>query len=256
MFRFDEVWLQNGDECGEVVAETWSASADGLQQKLAEVGVALGSWGMEKFGNIPKKVEETRVILQDLQRRDHTPQVGDQIQRAEAELDSLLEQEEIMWSQRSRATWLKHRDRNTRVFHQKSSQRRRRNLIEEIKDDDGRTWVDDADIGRVLTGYFKDLFSTSGPTEIEEATSLVAGRLTQGHLAILNAPFTREEVEDALFVMHPTKAPGLDGLPALFFSEMLAYHWRRCGTFLPSGLAWRALTRYYQSNSSGFDSKD
>lgn len=164
MFRFDEVWLQNGDECGEVVAETWSASADGLQQKLAEVGVALGSWGMEKFGNIPKKVEETRVILQDLQRRDHTSQVGDQIQRAEAELDSLLEQEEIMWSQRSRATWLKHRDRNTRVFHQKSSQRRRRNLIEEIKDDDGRTWVDDVDIGRVLTGYFKDLFSTSGPT--------------------------------------------------------------------------------------------
>lgn len=135
----------------------------------------------------------------------------------EVELETLLKQEEILWSQRSRATWLRHGNRDTKFFHQKATQRKKRNRIEELMDDDGRKWSDSINIARVLTDYFTGLFSTSNPTDIETATSLVANRLTEGHLAILNSPFSREEVEEGVFHMHPTKAPGIDGLPALFF---------------------------------------
>ncbi|CAM8959461.1 unnamed protein product [Rhodiola kirilowii] len=36
---------------------------------------------------------------------------------------------------------------------------------------------------------------------------------------MLIAPFTEGEVKRALFQMHPTKAPGLDGFPALFYQS-------------------------------------
>ncbi|XP_057438408.1 uncharacterized protein LOC130730413 [Lotus japonicus] len=100
-----------------------------------------------------------------------------------------------------------------------ATQRRKRNRIEELFDDGGRKWVDDRNIARVLIDYFATLFSSSNPTDIETATSFVAGRISEGHLAILNDPFTQEELEEAVFNMNPSKAPGLDGLPALFFKK-------------------------------------
>ena len=40
--------------------------------------------------------------------------------------------------------------------------------------------------------------------------------------AHLDKPFTAEEVRVALFQMAPSKAPGVDGFTAGFFSEALA----------------------------------
>ena len=74
------------------------------------------------------------------------------------ELDDLLMKQEIFWAQRSRVSWLKHGDKNTKFFHSKASQQRRRNYIQGVKNSDG-DWVEEVeDISQVAINYFENLF--------------------------------------------------------------------------------------------------
>lgn len=99
-------------------------------------------------------------------------------------------------------------------------------------------------IYRVLADYFMSLFSSTRHVDINSVTSLVAGRITTQHLEILSRPIIKEDVEEALFQMHPNKAPGVDGLPALFYHKF----WHIVGedrSVLSSCFTWFYLTRYY-----------
>ena len=124
--------------------------------------------------------------------------------------------EEIVWAQPSRATWLKHGDQNTTFFHRKATERKKRNFIDLITDDHEVEYADEEEIEDVLTGYFQGLFTLSESSDYDEITFLVAGRVNPEHVADLSVPYTAEEVNEALFEMHPSKALGRDGMPALF----------------------------------------
>jgi hypothetical protein len=43
---------------------------------------------------------------------------------------------------------------------------------------------------------------------------------------MLMAPFTEEEVRKAMFAIGDFKAPGVDGMHAIFFKKNLADYWR------------------------------
>lgn len=69
-----------------------------------------------------------------------------------------------MWKRRSRNTWLKEGDRNTKFFHSKTNQRNRHNLIFGMEDKSGNKVEDDVELGKVVEEYFVNIFPSSNPS--------------------------------------------------------------------------------------------
>ncbi|KAL8543458.1 hypothetical protein ACS0TY_004121 [Phlomoides rotata] len=92
----------------------------------------------------------------------------------QGELDELLKHEETFWFQRSRALWLKDGDRNTSFFHKKASQRKRRNTISRIKDQEVE-WVEGWESARE---HFIELFTSENPCDIHRVTGAMEPKMT------------------------------------------------------------------------------
>lgn len=75
------------------------------------------------------------------------------------------------------------------------------------------------DIQKVFMDYFSGLFTTKSNLDMEEALGVVEHRFTDEMRERLSLPFSKEEVTEALFQMHPCKAPEPDGMSAIFFQR-------------------------------------
>uniref|UniRef100_A0A2N9I5I3 Reverse transcriptase domain-containing protein n=1 Tax=Fagus sylvatica TaxID=28930 RepID=A0A2N9I5I3_FAGSY len=67
--------------------------------------------------------------------------------------------------------------------------------------------------------YFERLFASSQPTQINETLMAVDSTVSQDANRKLLLPFSVDEVRVALFQMHPSKAPGTDGMTSFFFQK-------------------------------------
>ncbi|KAK2639502.1 hypothetical protein Ddye_027297 [Dipteronia dyeriana] len=146
--------------------------------------------------------------------------VGGIRRKIENELDCLLAHEERYWRQQSHEIWLKNGDTNTKYFHARASHRRARNMTRGIYTDMGG-WVSGQEgICKVVENYFGDIYKSSQPCQedIERVTCHVQPCLNTTMSVFWK--FSTDEVQRAVFEMFPTKAPGPNGFPALFYQKI------------------------------------
>jgi hypothetical protein len=155
--RFEQVWTREENH-HQQVREAWVMSDGNLTNKLQHTLTALHRWGQNIFGILPRKIKHVQNELMNLNQIHGTLDLTQAIKEKELELDKLLDGEEMWWKQRSRADWLQHGDKNTKFFHMKASQRKKRNTIKGIIDQQGQYKTKHEDIETVLLDHFKALF--------------------------------------------------------------------------------------------------
>ena len=85
----------------------------------------------------------------------------------------LNHREEIMWQQRSRIRWLSVGDKNTRFFHLRASQRRRKNKITKLRKPDGQFTEDVRELSNLAMSFYKDLYRSEGVENMAEVLDTV-----------------------------------------------------------------------------------
>ncbi|KAF4390039.1 hypothetical protein F8388_002981 [Cannabis sativa] len=170
-FIFDKLWMSEPgfEDClreawTQTTSNTHSNPLTDLNERLANCSSRLNHW-KKSLG--PPLTAQIRIVQSQLQLINSLPNPTteqlEQSQKLEEELSGLLQKEEVYWQQRSRVTWLKLGDKNTRYFHRMASQRRTTNKILSLQRLDG-SWANDTpSILATIEQYFTTLFQSQMP---------------------------------------------------------------------------------------------
>lgn len=165
-------------------------------------------WCKAEVGNFHTQKQKIMMLIDQAQgQKDFKT-----LQNLHLQLDEVLQHEEFFWHQRSKVNWLHYGDRNTKFFHQKATRRKCTNLINSLQNDEGFWTTNDNELGQLLFNYFLNLF-TASQINLSTIYSTRFTPLTRASYSILSAPFTVQEIQDAVNKMDPWKAPGPDGIP-------------------------------------------
>ena len=167
-FHFEALWTTRADY-KNVIEEVWNNGSNlgapsGLAARLKQCSSALSSWSMGVYGHIPKKIEEKKKYLQKLTVQDRGGQNGVEINKLKEEINELLDGEEVWRQQRLRVQWLGEGDRNTKYFHNCASERRRKNTISGLWNENGIWCESKESVAATAISNFENIYTTTNPT--------------------------------------------------------------------------------------------
>lgn len=132
--------------------------------------------------------------------------------------NQILYQEELLWFQKSRSNWIIQGDRNTKFFHIFMLVKRRKLIIEVLKNED-EIWVDDPhDLKNLVVTYFKNLFGTTTTNKLDHCCNRVTCTFSFEDNSQLSKSITDEEVKKGMKNIKGSKPLG-EMVFRLFFNH-------------------------------------
>ena len=127
VFRFKEMWLSDV-RYAELVEASWSSYShrygdDAIIKKVERCGRDLAWWNHNVFGNVRKELTKKKEMLVIAENEAQVHGQNARVKALKEEINSLLDKEAHMWSQRSHTLWLKNGDNNTKFFHCRATRR-------------------------------------------------------------------------------------------------------------------------------------
>ena len=85
-----------------------------------------------------------------------------------------------------------------------------------LEDNNGVWQGSDEGIQSIFLNYFSSIYQSDQPSQFSPITDAIERRVTEETNNSLLKEFHPDEVQQALYQMHPTKSPGSNGMPPLF----------------------------------------
>lgn len=249
-FHFEAFWVRQ-DGFKEVVQGAWEAPCNiidptrRLDCKLRRTAKALQSWSDKKIGNVKFQLLMAKEIIWrfDLAEEKRLLSVSERslVRALKKKVLALASLERTMARQRSRVSWLKEGDANTRFFHQHAAYRRRKNFIQQIAAD-GQLGTSQPEKERLVHEFFAGILGTSPSRSHSLNLSFFEERLAP--MPDLDEPFSPEEILAAIKDSPDDKAPGPDGFTGLFYKS--------CWDTIQGDIV-AAVDQLYRMDGSSFD---
>lgn len=202
---FDRKISQTYSEQIKIVQGAWNGGGNEgvglakIKDKIKACRPEPKAWGIGKSNRDTEAIKQLQKRIDSMIPEEVTADSRAEYLEVSKKLDDLLLKQEVFWAQRSRISWFKHGDKNTKFFHTKATQRRRRNHIQRIKNFDN-CWVEEVhDIAKVANDYFANLFTAGTCSQIDECLSAIPLKVTPNIQHILTSDFTVDEIKAALF---------------------------------------------------------
>lgn len=219
-FRFEAGWVKE-ENCAAIVENAWKLAmevrGEKVKEAVREVAGDLWDWSRNILGDLEKRIKWARKALELCRRGTISYRTVAREEILKYKLEKLEEHKDMYWRQRAHVHWLEEGDRNTKFFHNYASERRRRNKIEKLVRDDEMEVTELEGMKELITDYYNSLFEAQIGNRYEELLTHVTPRVSEDMNACLTCAFTDKEIKVALAAIGDLKAPGADGMPALFY---------------------------------------
>lgn len=179
-FLFETMWMKE-ENFEEVVKEAWSSGDSvNIDTRIQRCASTLTHWNHHSFKRVTKEIQGLKKEMAELNLINPSMEQENRLRTVSRELEKLLEQEELMWRQRSRVSWLKEGDKNTRFFHERAKARGKKNQINGIFNMAGEWQTEHEQIASVFEQYFAQLFTKKGGIDMQHVLEGLIPKVSQG----------------------------------------------------------------------------
>ncbi|XP_062103251.1 uncharacterized protein LOC133814280 [Humulus lupulus] len=229
-FRFCNHWLHYR-RFKETVLESWnstSGSGRGLNQivqKLFRVKHVLKRFKREEVGDVVLDYKLAKEELSNAQEAlatnpsDHT--MHQAVIQVQQKFTVMQNRYSSFLKQQSKVNWVVFSDDNSKYFHAVMRKRRIENRITSFTTGD-KIEDDYEKVVKHFLSHFENFMgrSSSATKEMDLECLNQGNRLTMEQQVRLLRPFSKNDVKKALFSIHSSKSPGLDGFGSSFFKGL------------------------------------